>query len=68
MSVSADRQGWTRRTKVFRGTDDNLRAMKRALANAPLGPTAMLALSSAIIALEEDEPSSPLPESPPPAT
>jgi hypothetical protein len=29
--------------------------MKRALANAPLGPMATMALTSAIIALEENE-------------
>lgn len=69
MSAQAGRQGWKRRTGVFRGTDDDLRAMKRALANAQLGPTAVLALSSAIIALEEDdEPRTPAPASaaPPP--
>lgn len=66
MSAQAGRQGWKRRTGVFRGTNDDLRAMKRALANAPLGPTAVLALSSAIIALEEDEPTAPVPASAPP--
>jgi hypothetical protein len=66
MSAIAGRQGWKRRTGVFRGTDDDIRAMKRALANAPLGPTAVLALSSAIIALEEDEPRTPAPASAPP--
>jgi hypothetical protein len=32
----------------------DLRAMKRALVSAPLGPMAVLALSSAIIAIESD--------------
>ncbi len=41
--------------EVLRGTEEDLRAMKRALANAQLGPTAVLALSSAIIALETGE-------------
>jgi hypothetical protein len=48
------RPGAERELKTFRGSDDDLRAMKRALANAPLGPKATLALTSAIIALEED--------------
>ena len=39
---------------VLRGTDDDLRAMKRALANAPLGPKAVLALTGAILSLESD--------------
>jgi len=41
--------------KAIRGDNEDLRAMKRALANAPLGPKATLALSSAVIALEEDD-------------
>lgn len=65
MSVSVERKGWTRRERVFRGTEDDLRAMKRALANAPLGPTAVLALSSAIIAIEADEPAAPAPQNAP---
>ena len=40
--------------QALRGTEAELRAMKRALALAPLGPTAVLALTSAIIALEEE--------------
>jgi hypothetical protein len=43
----------TRLIRALRGNDDDLRAMKRALANAPLGPKATLALTSAIIAIEE---------------
>ncbi len=43
--------------RVISGDEEDLRAMKRALANAPLGPKAVLALSSAILALEEDHPS-----------
>jgi hypothetical protein len=42
-----------RSIKALRGDDDDLRAMKRALANAPLGPKATLALTAAIIAIEE---------------
>jgi hypothetical protein len=40
-------------TPLRRGRDD-LRAMKRALARAPLGPKATLALTHAIIALEDE--------------
>jgi hypothetical protein len=40
--------------RAMRGTDDELRAMKRALAHAPLGPKAVLALTGAILALESD--------------
>ena len=40
--------------KVLRGDRDDLRAMKRALAHAPLGPKATLALTHAIISLEGD--------------
>ena len=40
--------------RALRGNDDDRRAMKRALANAPLGPKATLALTSAIVALESD--------------
>lgn len=43
-----------RRTGPLRGEPSDLRAMKRALAQAPLGPKATLALTHAIIALEED--------------
>jgi len=44
----------------LRGDRDDLRAMKRALARAPLGPKATLALTHAIIALEDElEPPAP---------
>ena len=39
---------------LMRRDAHDLRAMKRALANAPLGPKAVLALTSAIIAIEFD--------------
>jgi hypothetical protein len=51
--ASSASEGRTLRT--IRGDEDDLRAMKRALANAPLGPKATLALTSAIIALEDDD-------------
>lgn len=38
----------------LRGGRDDLRAMKRALARAPLGPTATLALTHAILDLENE--------------
>lgn len=38
----------------LRGDETELRAMKRALARAPLGPKATLALTHAIIALEDE--------------
>lgn len=44
----------TRPLPVIRNDEGDLRAMKRALASAPLGPVATLALSSAIIAIEAD--------------
>ena len=50
-------QSESQRTTVaplMRRDGSDLRAMKRALANAPLGPKAVLALSSAIIAIESD--------------
>lgn len=45
----------------FQGDHADLRAMKRALARAPLGPTATLALTHAILHLEDEleRPSSP---------
>jgi len=51
---------------VLRGTDDDLRAMKRALANAPLGPKAVLALTGAILSLESDLDESESPTAPRP--
>jgi hypothetical protein len=39
-------------TKPLVGNVDDIRAMKRALANAPLGPKATLALTAAIIAMD----------------
>jgi hypothetical protein len=42
------------RPKALVGDAKDLRAMKRALANAPLGPKATLALTAAIIALDEE--------------
>lgn len=38
----------------LRRDQDDLRAMKRALARAPLGPKATLALTHAIVALEDE--------------
>jgi hypothetical protein len=38
----------------FHGDRADLRAMKRALARAPLGPTATLALTHAILHLEDE--------------
>jgi hypothetical protein len=42
-----------RTIQAFQGTEEDLRAMKRSLALAPLGPTAVLLLTAAILALEE---------------
>lgn len=56
MSIRAadEEEGAQRSIPTFAGNAEDLRAMKRALARAPLGPKATLALTSAIIALDEE--------------
>ena len=43
-----------RSLRPLQGTEDELRAMKRALARADLGPVAVLALTNAILSLQRD--------------
>jgi len=56
--MTTDREERTSRLESghppLRGGQDDLRAMKRALARAPLGPTATLALTHAILHLEDE--------------
>ena len=40
--------------RALRGTEEDLRAMKRALARAPLGPNAILALTAAEVLKRRD--------------
>ena len=55
MAVRVDSESVRKPLETLRGNEDDLRAMKRALANAPLGPKAVLALTAAVLAIESGD-------------